>query len=141
MQRMKAAEFTAIALAREQGKPSRKGRARGPNKYGAVRTEVNGHRFDSKAEAAHYATLCGWERAGLIRDLRLQVPFALRGPAGPLLSEAGNPLTYRADFVYFDVAEGRDVVVDVKGAKTSVYKLKKAIMAQMGLPITEVSVK
>jgi len=142
MQRVSASQIRAIMQSRDQGKQGRKGRARGSNKYGAQRACVDGHNFDSKAEAQYYATLRQWERCGLIRDLELQKVFQLQGPAGPLLSEkAGRPLTYKADFVYFDERDGREVIVDVKGARTKLYQLKKAIMAQMGHPITEVAAK
>jgi len=140
MERMKAKDFNAIQHARDQGKQSRPGRARGSNKYGATRTTVNGTNFDSKAEAKYYGDLCRLEGAGLVSDIRMQVSFTLRGPGGPLRSETGRVLTYKADFVYLDVPTGREVIVDVKGAKTKLYKLKKAIMESMGHVIEEVAV-
>jgi len=47
------------------------------SKYRAVRTEVDGLRFDSKREAAHYSDLRIREKAGEIRQLRCQVPLVL----------------------------------------------------------------
>ncbi|WP_104019097.1 DUF1064 domain-containing protein [Roseovarius nitratireducens] len=139
---MKASQFQAIVRAREQGKQGRnKDRPRGSNKYSAERTTLDGHKFDSKAEARRYATLRQMERAGLIRDLRLQEAYHLQGHDGPLFSEAGRPLIYKADFVYIDVTDGQEVIEDVKGMKTQAYRLKKALMVQMGKPITEVSVR
>ncbi|WP_416330616.1 DUF1064 domain-containing protein, partial [[Clostridium] innocuum] len=47
------------------------------SKYGAVKTEVDGIKFDSKHEALRYQELRLLEQAGEITNLRLQVPFEL----------------------------------------------------------------
>lgn len=47
------------------------------SKYGAVKTEVDGIKFDSKREASRYQELRLLEQAGEITNLLLQVPFEL----------------------------------------------------------------
>jgi hypothetical protein len=90
---------------------------RGRSKYRAVPTFVDGIRFHSKKEAARYQELLLAQHAGDILDLELQPAFKLY-VEGKLIG------TYRADFKYRDVELGREVVEDVKGFKTEVYKLK-----------------
>ena len=47
------------------------------SKYGAIKTEVDGIKFDSKHEASRYKELRLLEQAGEITNLRLQVPYIL----------------------------------------------------------------
>ena len=101
------------------------------SKYKAVRT--NG--YASKKEANHAADLHVLEKAGIICNLKEQVPFDLL-PAAPELGYP-KPLRYIADFVYVEPKKGVQVV-DVKGFRTQVYKLKKRLLAQLrGVTITE----
>lgn len=95
------------------------------HKYGAKKTELDGIKFDSKKEAARYRELKLLERAGEIRDLRLQVPYELQ----PKFRKAGKTwrsVTYVADFVY-QTKDGREVIEDVKGMRTDVYRLKRKL--------------
>lgn len=102
------------------------------NKYGAVRTEVDGITFDSRAEARRYSELKLLERAGAIRELVLQQEYSL-GVKGNTIGK------YVADFVYIDNETGRRVVEDVKGVRNPLYKWKKRHMkAQYGIDILEV---
>ncbi len=64
------------------------------SKHGAVKTTVDGERFDSKLEARVYAALQLREKAGEIRNLRRQVPFALFISGGEWYGR------YTADFVF-----------------------------------------
>lgn len=112
--------------------PMKRGRA---NKYGAVRTELDGITFASKAEARKYAELRMLERAGKIGGLELQPRFAIT-------IKGQKIATYVADFAFFE--HGPDgyakqrIVLDVKGMKTPVYRLKKkAVEAQYGITIRE----
>jgi len=103
------------------------------HKYGAVRTEVDGVKFASKAEARRYSELKLLERAGQIFGLQLQPPFRL---------EVGRECIgiYKADFSYRDKRDGRTVVEDVKGFKTELYRWKKKhVEAQYGITITEIT--
>jgi len=84
------------------------------NKYNAKKVEIDGITFDSKKEAARYCDLKLMQRAGEIRDLRLQVEYEL------IPKQAGErACNYIADFVYRDVATGKTIVEDVKGYKKS----------------------
>lgn len=108
------------------------------SKYRNVRTVVDGLTFDSKREAGRWVELKLLERAGLIADLERQVRFTLLGPEGkPLIYRSKRVLSYVADFTYTDVASGRDVIEDSKGARDRAYLIKRAIMDAMGHRILE----
>lgn len=102
-------------------------------------TLVDGIRFQSKLEAERYAELLLLQRAGEIRDLRLQVRFQLVEPCLLLGARRRSPgIDYVADFTYTTRA-GREVIEDVKGHRTDMYKVKRHMMkAILGLDITEV---
>jgi hypothetical protein len=95
-------------------------------KYGNKKVEVKGILFDSKKEARVYGELRNRFMAGDIDDLQLQVPFELqpgyRNKAGKKIRD----IKYIADFTYKD-REGRTHVVDAKGWRTDVYRLKKKL--------------
>jgi hypothetical protein len=94
-------------------------------------------RFSSKREAKRYVALAQMLRAGVIRDLRRQVPFELQARRPDGLMQ--NVVSYRADFVYFDVDRGHEIVEDSKGFPTPEYELKKKWFAvQFGREIQEV---
>ncbi|KAB7891463.1 DUF1064 domain-containing protein [Poseidonibacter ostreae] len=80
--------------------------------------------FDSKFEAEHYKELLVRERAGQIKDLKLQPSFVVI----PEQFHDGKKLSkkiYKGDFQYIE--NGRTVVVDTKGFKTEVYEIKKRL--------------
>jgi len=87
------------------------------SKYGATATVVDGRRFASMKEARRYQELKLLETGGRITNLRLQVRYRLV-----------QTVVYVADFVYDE--NGAEVVEDVKGFKTAVYKRKKRLMAK-----------
>ena len=97
-------------------------------KYGNKPTVVDGIRFDSKGEAMRWSELVMLEKAGVIADLRRQVPFTI--PADFTHDgKAERGVRYIADFVYSQC--GKLIAEDFKGAKTEVYKLKrKFLLAQ-----------
>lgn len=83
---------------------------------------MGGIRFDSKKEARRYQELKLLEDVGVIRDLKLQVPFEL------IPKQFGErAVRYIADFVYYDMEKRISIVEDVKGFKTDVYKLKRKL--------------
>lgn len=93
-------------------------------KYRNKKTIVDGIKFDSKAEAQRYVELRLMQRTGLIKDLILQPEYELQ----PKFEKNGvkyRRIVYIADFSYIRVKDGRTVVEDTKGFKTSVYSLKK----------------
>lgn len=100
-----------------------------PNKYGNVRTERDGIDFVSKHEADVYSELCLMQAAGEISCLATQRKYLLAVNDQKIC-------TYIADFVY--IQDHEQVVVDAKGVKTPVYKLKKKMMkAILGIDIVE----
>lgn len=91
------------------------------NKYRNKKTTTNGIKFDSKKEASRYLVLLSAERAGIISNLELQVPFDLI-PKMKHGERTLRKIIYKADFMY---SEGDKVVVeDVKGMETQVFKIK-----------------
>lgn len=99
-------------------------------KYRNKKTVVDGIKFDSQREATRYSVLKIMQAAGVISDLRLQVPYVINVNGLKICK-------YVADFVYID--NGREVVEDVKGMKTPTYNLKKKLMkAVHGIEIQEV---
>ena len=126
-ERVSAADFKAMQEA--ESKPD-KGRVRGTK-----RITIQGVKFDSLREANYWLKLRQQQKDGDIRDLRLQVPFDLLGKNGPILTPTGRTMTYRADFVFFDVKQGRERILDAKGWQTDVSTLKIAIMAAQGFRV------
>jgi hypothetical protein len=99
------------------------------SKYGNKRTEG----YDSEKESNYAGQLKLLVRCGQIYELREQVKFEVVGSRG-----GSRPRYYVADFVYRDRA-GKVHVVDVKGVKTAVYQLKKALLWERhGIRIEEV---
>lgn len=107
------------------------------SKYHAHKTIVDGITFDSNKEAKRYGELKLMERAGVIKNLRRQVRFELI-PAFDVHGKHYRPTSYVADFVYLDAKTGDEVVEDVKGMRTDVYKLKAKMFAKKyGVSILE----
>lgn len=99
-------------------KPKRNG------KYNARKTAVDGFLFDSRAEAEYYSKLKLMQQAGEILRFELQPEYVLQEGFNTRTGERIRPVKYIADFhVYY--TDGHEEVVDVKGMKTEVYKLKR----------------
>lgn len=106
---------------------------KGP-KYRNVATEVDGIRFDSRAEARRYGELQLLFAAGEITELQLQ-------PRYPLLVNGVKISHYTADFAYRD-RDGALHVEDVKSAptKTRDYVMRRKLMkALYGVDVEEVT--
>lgn len=103
----------------------------------AKRFGIKGERFHSKSEARYWRdVLLVRLRAGEIRDLRRQVRIPLH--AWPHGTKIG---VYVADFVFFDVARGREVVQDKKGnpRREDLYEWKRRhVRLEHGIEIEEV---
>ena len=117
---------------------------RRPSKFGNKKHQLDGINFVSKAEAAYY-----WFRikprndTGEISNLVFQP--RIRCQVGEV-----KICDYIADFSYFDRNErgqhdqqGCQVIIEVKGYKTDVYKLKKKLVHALypGLKIIEIPSK
>lgn len=93
-----------------------------PSKYRNVKTTVDGIVFDSAKEARRWGELQLRERAGEIRFLRRQPRFPIAVNGVPICA-------YVADFAYVQEADDVQVIEDVKGVRTAVYRLKAKLMA------------
>ncbi len=101
------------------------------SKYKSVRTVVDNIIFDSAKEAHRYSELKILLRAGIIRDLEWQIPYALK-VNGILVC------TWVADFRY-QTKEGKTVIEDTKGFRTRDYRIKAKLFHALhrDLRITE----
>lgn len=88
------------------------------NKYRAKRTKLDDKAFASKHESRVYARLKQMERAGFIKELRLQ-------PKYPMTVNGHLICTYISDFEFKD--RGKTVTVDAKGARTRDYIIKRKL--------------
>ena len=107
------------------------------NKYGAIKTEVAGIKFDSRAEARRYGELIMLERAGAISGLTRQVSYPLLPSVKFKGSKRAQPaLRYIADFTYSDTDTGAIICEDVKGVQTPLFRAKRHMMlALLGIHI------
>lgn len=106
-----------------------------PSKYHNRRVTIDGVLFDSIREAGYWQGLQAQAATGEITELRRQVIFPL---LCPIEDRAAMVATYVADFTYRD-RRGALHVVDVKGVRTAIYKLKrKWLQLQDGIAIEEV---
>lgn len=96
----------------------RRGRRRG--KYGAIRTEVDGISFMSRAESRRYVELRARYQAGEIGDLVLQ-------PKYPIVIDGQHICWVILDFSYYELPSNRFVIEDVKGVDTAISKLKRKL--------------
>lgn len=101
--------------------PLRQASATSRLKYRNKPTFVDGRRFASKAEARRYQELLLLERGKEINKLRLQ-------PRYQLDIDGIHITEYRADFVYWDIRKGKEVVEDVKGVLTVDCQIKLRLM-------------
>ena len=110
--------------------------------------------FDSQKEARRYDHLAALERAGQIRDLRLQVDFTLQEAYTDAEGRRWRAIRYRADFTYKKrpaywtgyerhcpddawILEVEDV--KSRATKTRVYEMKKKLMREkFGIEIQEI---
>lgn len=109
------------------------------SKYNAQKTTVDGITYDSRKEAQRAQELRLMLKAGIISNLREQVPYELipaqKNEYGKVVERA---VIYKADFVYDD-ENGKTVVEDVKGVRTKEYIIKRKLMLyEYGIRIREV---
>jgi hypothetical protein len=119
-------------------------------KYGSIKINADGHKFDSLAEYERYKVLKLKESAGEIYRLDVHTKFYLQINYKPYC-------TYISDFDYLEIIgeywQGKDIsdmskklhsryiVEDVKAVRTAAYQLKKkALFLDKGITITEINV-
>ena len=95
-------------------------------KYHNKKVKYDGYTFDSIREKNYYIKLKLLEKAGKIKELELQKEFELQ-PSYKLNNKTSRKITYRTDFTYKTTEDDKLHVVDVKGFRTDVYRLKKKL--------------
>ena len=99
----------------------------GKHKFHARPVVVDGTRFASKREAKRYGELKLLQQGKAISGLRMQVRYKI-------VIET----VYVADFVYFDEGKQCEIVEDVKGYRTPLFRWKKKhAELQYGITIHE----
>lgn len=102
-----------------------KTRTKKKSKYGNKKTIVNGIEFDSLAESRYYLVLLEKKKKGEILDFELQPVFELQ-PTFKKNGTTHRAIKYKADFKIIH-NDGRIDIVDVKGMKTEVFKIKQKL--------------
>lgn len=96
------------------------------SKYKNKKVIYDGIEFDSQKEGNYYLKFKAMQELGLIKDLELQKEYILQDKF-VLNGKTRRKITYKADFSYITTEDDKLHVVDVKGFKTDVYKLKKKL--------------
>jgi hypothetical protein len=111
-----------------------------PSKYRNTKCEHNGIKFDSQLERSHWFHLIQQQAAGLISDLRLQVPFVLTERKQRDDGTWERKSTYVADFTY--IRDGKLVVEDVKSEATrknrTYIQKRKQMLDKHGITVKEI---
>ncbi len=106
----------------------------GGNKYGSQKTIYAGRIYHSKREAEFAKHLEYLKHAHELKDrvvnIQYQVPFVIK-------VRNVHICKYIADFVVL-YGDERQEIIDVKGYRTDIYKLKKKLVeAQYGITVLE----
>lgn len=108
------------------------------SKYKNKKCIYNGIKFDSKKEMAYYIKLKMLEEKGKIKKLELQKTYELQ-PSFKVNGKTYRRITYKADFSYITTEDDKLHIVDTKGFRTEVYKLKRKMFAyKYGIEIEEI---
>ena len=105
------------------------------SKYKNKKVIYNGIKFDSQKERNYYIKLKLLEEKGIISNLKLQVKFELQ-PSFKFKGKTIRSINYIADFTY--IQDNKLHIVDTKGVRTEVYRIKKKMMQYKGYEIEEV---
>lgn len=104
------------------------------SKYNSVRVRWNDMWFDSIYEMNAAKKLESMRRAKAMRDRVVAIEYQVKFP---IVMNKAKICDYIADFVV-EFADGRIDVIDAKGVRTSVYRLKQKMMkAVHGIDIVE----
>ena len=95
------------------------------SKLGNKRTEVDGHKFQSQLEARYYNRLKLLKLSGEVEKFELQPKYVLQ-PAFDKNGTHYRAVVYKADFKV-TYKDGHVEIVDVKGFKTKVFRLKQKL--------------
>lgn len=97
-------------------------------KYHNTKTVIDGIKFDSKKEALMYSMLKLMEKNKEIKDLKLQPKFVLMEGYKGIDGKKVRDLTYRADFSFLDIEKDKYRIIDCKGMKTEVFRIKEKLL-------------
>lgn len=100
------------------------------SKYGNKKTYIDGFKFDSKAEAARYSELLLLQKGKVISRLTLQPKFLIHD-GFVYRKKKEQAIHYVADFSYLEISTGKEVVEDVKGVETDVFKIKRKMFLKI----------
>lgn len=106
-------------------------RTRTGNKFGAKRTEYNGHKYDSKFEASIAQELDLRIRAGEIIGYDKQWKVEIK-----LYDEQGfhrHTITHKVDFRLHNT-DGSFTLLEAKGMETSDYRMRRKFLEKFFLP-------
>ena len=112
------------------------------SKHNNKEAVVDGIKFHSIGESERYSQLKKYQERGLIKDLQLQVKYVLTPKYKKDDGTTVRQSSYTADFVYFNVALGKEVVEDYKGMRTRSYIDKaKQMMTKYSIEVYETNKK
>ncbi len=117
----------SIAQAKKMGIDIPEELERQARKFKNKKPVVDGITFDSQKEANYYCELKIQKRAGVIKDFELQPEFILQDGFRDSSGKWHHAIKYRADFKV-KYPDGREEIVDTKGHKTQVYRIKKKML-------------
>lgn len=96
-------------------------------KYGSFKCEINNIIFDSIMEARYYVYLLDQKAFGKIKSFDMQIAYNLIPSFKDKYTGKTNRKTdYIADFVVTS-KDGSQMVIDIKGKKTEIFKLKEKL--------------
>lgn len=108
------------------------------SKYHNKKVKFRGITFDSVKERDYYLYLLDREKRGEVRHINRQYKFEIIPSFTTPAGEKIKAITYLADFYFYDRTRKAWRIIDVKGYKTDVYRLKKKLLAYKGIYIEEV---
>ncbi len=98
------------------------------SKYNAVKTKLDGHTFDSKAEARRYSELVLMQKAGTIEYLAVHPRYLLQEKFTDARGKKHRAINYVADFHYVENAQL--IVEDAKGYRSEVFRIKQKLFCK-----------
>ena len=97
------------------------------SKYGNKQVKIDGYTFDSKDEAKMYNELKLMDKCRLISDLEVHPLFMILAGFTDRDGIEVSKIMYEADFMFYDYKVKKTRVLDCKGFKTDVFKLKEKL--------------
>lgn len=105
------------------------------SKYKNTITKIGDKSFDSAMESRYYRYLNKLIAQGVVTSFQCQVPYIVADSFTKPGVKKFNNIRYIADFVV-QYADGHEEIIDVKGAMTDVFKIKRHLFEQRYLDKT-----